>query len=179
MRGSMPRMKTTLLTLLFVLAFAGTARAGGQPGSIGIGAEYQISGLGGISANYDAGRFHVGGFFGFIDHDGPDNTTVDIGGRFFFHVAQTAASDFSIGGTIGIRSVHVPEGNPNTDTELFIEPSFQIRAFVATNVALSFTAGISIGTVDADGVDITGGNAPRSGNISGNVSGSAGVHYYF
>ena len=171
----MPRMKTTLATTILVLAIAGTAHAGGQPGSIGVGAEFQISGLGGISANYDTGKFHVGGFFGFIDNEGPNNTTIDVGGRFFFHLASTAASDFSIGGGIGIESTHNPDGNPNTDTRLFLEPAFQIRAFIATNVALSFTAGISISVVDASGIDITGGSSLRSGNISG----EAGIHYYF
>src|SRR5262249_27666133 len=134
MRVSMPRMRTTLVTILIVLTSSGIARAGGQPGSIGVGAEFQLSGLGGISANYDAGRFHVGGFFGLTDPAGGDNTEVDIGGRFFFHLASTATSDFSLGGTIGIGSRQNPGPAP-TDTLLFIEPGFQIRMFVVPNVA--------------------------------------------
>jgi len=166
----MPRMKKIMLAAILVFASVGTASAGGQPGSFGVGAEFQLSGIGGLSANYDAGKFHVGGFIGFFDPSGPNNTTVDIGGRFFFHVASTAMSDFSVGGGLGIQSIYDNPGDPNARrlTNLFIEPSFQIRAFLASNVALSFTAGIEIGTVDASEV-----------NVTGNISGEAGIHYYF
>ena len=159
-------MTKILLAAVFVLASAGTASAGGQPGSIGVGAEFQISGIGGLSANYDAGKFHVGGFLGFFDPAGGDNTTVDLGARFFFHVHSTAMPDFSLGGGLGIQSAH--NGVGNRTTNLFLEPSFQIRAFLASNVALSFTGGIEIGAVDASEV-----------NITGAISGEAGIHYYF
>ena len=162
-------MKKMLLTAIIVFASAGTASAGGQPGSFGVGAEFQLSGIGGLSANFDAGKFHVGGFLGFFDPDGPNNTTVDVGARFFFHVASTAMSDFGVGGGLGIQSTYEDRGMGRVRvTNLFLEPSFQIRAFLASNVALSFTAGIEIGTVDAQEV-----------NITGNISGEAGIHYYF
>lgn len=166
----MPRMKKILLAAFIVFASAGTASAGGQPGSFGVGAEFQLSGIGGLSANYDAGKFHVGGFLGFVDPAGTNNTTVDIGGRFFFHVASTAMSDFSVGGGLGIQSIYRNPGDPNSPrlTNLFLEPSFQIRMFIVPNVALSFTGGIEIGTVDASEV-----------NVTGNISGEAGIHYYF
>jgi hypothetical protein len=176
-------MKKIMLATILVLASVGTASAGGQPGSFGVGAEFQLSGLGGLSANYDAGKFHAGGFIGFSDPAGPNNTTVDVGGRFFFHVASTAMSDFSIGGGLGIESGYDNPGNPMSTrhTFLFLEPSFQIRAFIASNVALSFTGGIEIGTVDASEVRVIGGSA--TGNVNGgalgNVTGEAGIHYYF
>lgn len=163
-------MKKTLLaamTGMIMCAVAGTARAGGEPGSFGVGAEFQLSGVGGLSANYDAGPFHLGGFIGFFDPDGDDDDTFDIGGRFFYHVASTATSDFSVGGGIGIQSQNNPDPLGRL-TLLFLEPAFQIRAFVVPNVALSFTGGITIGTIDADDV-----------LISGQVFGNAGVHYYF
>jgi hypothetical protein len=167
----MPRMKKNLLiAATIVFASAGTASAGGEAGSIGVGAEFQLSNIGGVSANYDAGAFHVGGFLGFSDPAGINNTTVDFGGRFFFHVASTATSDFSVGGGLGIQSVYDDPGDPGATrlTNLFLEPSFQIRAFITSNVALSFTGGISIGTIDASGV-----------NITGDFNANAGVHYYF
>ena len=179
----MPHMKQIMLAAILVFVSAGTASAGGQPGSFGVGAEVQLSGLGGLSANYDAGKFHVGGFIGFSDPAGPNNTTVDVGGRFFFHVASTAMSDFSVGGGLGIESGYDDPGDPMSTrhTFLFLEPSFQIRAFIASNVALSFTGGIEIGTVDASEVRILGGSA--TGNVNGatlgNVTGEAGIHYYF
>jgi hypothetical protein len=166
----MPRMKNTMLIGVLVLAlsglaFSGTATAGGQPGTIGVGAEFEISDIGGVSVNYDAGRFHLGGFLGFNDPRGADNDTIEIGGRFFYHIASTAMSDFSLGGGLGIQSAN---GAGGRDTNLFLEPGFQIRAFIASNVALSFTGGISIGTIDANQVQITA-----------DFNGLAGVHYYF
>ena len=60
-------------------------------------------------------------------------------------------------------------------TLLFIEPAFQIRAFLASNVALSFTGGFSIGAADASDLVIGG----QVTGIDGQVTGMAGVHYYF
>ncbi|HEX3758380.1 MAG TPA: hypothetical protein VHW23_06720 [Kofleriaceae bacterium] len=165
-------MKQTLLAAVIVFASVGTARAGGQPNSIGVGAELQVSGVGGLSVNYDAGKFHAGGFFGYFDPQGPNNVTVDVGGRFFFHVASTATSDFSLGGSIGIESANDAPGNPNRHTDVFIEPAFQIRAFIVPNVALSFTGGLVIGAADVSELDLTS-------NTSGRVTGMAGIHYYF
>lgn len=164
----MPRMKKTLLAAMFVFASAGTASAGGQAGSIGVGAEFQISGLGGLSVNFDAGKFHAGGFLGYFDPAGPNNVTVDVGGRFFYHLASTASADFSLGGSLGIQSANDAPGNTNRHTDVFIEPSFQIRAFVVPNVALSFAGGVVIGAADASELD-----------LSGNIVGEAGIHYYF
>lgn len=161
-------MKTTFLAAMIVFASIGTARAGGQPNSIGVGAELQISGVGGLSVNYDAGRFHAGGFIGYFDPQGPNNSTVDVGGRFFFHIASTAMSDFSLGGSIGIENANDANNPNNRHNDVFIEPSFQIRMFVVPNVALSFTGGISIGTGDVSTVE-----------VSAQAVGIAGVHYYF
>ena len=50
----------------------------------------------------------------------------------------------------------------------YFEPGIQIRAFISNNVALSFTAGISFGLVDADGA-----------LLDGQFNALGGVHYYF
>ncbi len=162
----MRRMKQTLLVAAIVFATVGVAQAGGQPGSLGVGAEFQLSGVGGLSLNYDTGSFHVGGFVGLDDAEGDDNTEIEIGGRFYYHVHSTASSDFSIGGSLGVLSD--PVGPDERDTLLFIEPTLQIRSFITSNVALSFTAGFSIGAADASDLVITG-----------DLVGLAGVHYYF
>lgn len=176
--------KTSLLVAAVLAASAGVASAGGQAGSLGVGAEYQLSGLGGGSVNYDAGQFHVGGFLGFFDPAGPDNTLFEIGARFYYHLHSTAMSDFGLGGGFGLASVPVGGGmNNNRDTDVFLEPGFQIRVFLASNVALSFTGGLVIGLIDASNVAITaqgvGGSAVDfgAGNIVFNAG--AGVHYYF
>jgi len=148
---------------------AGTASAGGSKSSLGVGGEYQLSGLGGVSANYDLGDFHLGGFLGFSDGGGEDDTDIDIGARFYYHIHSTAMADFGVGVGfgVGLRGDRAP-GVDNNTTIVFIEPGFQIRAFVASNVALSFTGGLTLGVADADGVA-----------IGAQPTGSAGVHYYF
>jgi hypothetical protein len=161
-------MMKNMLVVACIVGSASLAHAGGQQGTIGVGAEFQINGIGGASMNYDAGQFHVGGFFGFQDPPGGDNTEYEIGGRFFWHVHKSAMADFGIGGGLGIESVPPGGAGGDRQTGLWLEPSFQIRAFIASNVALSFTAGIVIGAVDADTKAITG-----------TPTGGAGIHYYF
>ena len=177
-------IKTSFLAALIVATTAGVASAGGQAGSVGVGAEYQLSGLGGASLNYDAGQFHLGGFLGFFDPAGPDNTLFEIGGRFYYHLHSTAMSDFGLGGSLGLASVPVGGGMTNDrNTDVFLEPGFQIRVFLASNVALSFTTGIVIGVIDASNVAITGQGVGGSvadlggGNVVFNAG--AGIHYYF
>jgi len=175
-------VKTSFLAALLVVAASGVASAGGQSGSVGVGAEYQLSGLGGPSINYDAGQFHVGGYLGFFDPAGPDNTLFEIGARFFYHINSTAMSDFGVGGGFGLASVPPGGGMGNRETDVFLEPGFQIRLFAASNVALSFNGGLVIGVVDASSVAITGqgvgGSLFTAGGAVG-FSAGAGVHYYF
>lgn len=165
-------MKKTQLAMLFVMATAGAANAGGSEGSIGVGAEYQLSGPGGVSFNYDAGKFHVGAFLGLNDEAGDDNTDFTVGARFYYHIASTAMSDFSVGGSVGILSdatpAMTPGGDSDRDTNLYLEPGFQIRAFVASNVALSFSGGLAIRLLDDEGTE-----------FGAQATGIAGVHYYF
>src|SRR2546423_13825975 len=95
-----------------------------------------------------------------------------------------ARSDFGSGGGLGLESVPAGGMNNGRNTYMFFEPSFQIRVFLASNVALSFTGGISIGVVDASGVLITGQGA-TGGAFSVDAAagvgflGGARVHYYF
>lgn len=169
--------KHILLASLLVLATTSPALAGGKEGSIGVGAEFGLSslvvnnavaiGVGGASVNYDAGMFHVGGFLGFHDGGGNNDTDYTFGARFYYHLHDTPQSDFGVGGMIGFYS----QDNPapiDRQSLLYFEPGVQFRAFVATNVALSFTVGMSFGLADADGA-----------NITGQLQGLAGVHYYF
>ncbi|HEY4176237.1 MAG TPA: hypothetical protein VGM90_05380 [Kofleriaceae bacterium] len=170
--------KTLLAAALVVAASAGSAFAGGSPGSIGVGAEYLLSGgllpsqggaiAGGPSLNYDAGQFHVGGFLAIADGGGSNDTDIGIGGRFFYHVASSAMADFSVGGSLGYLSfdTHVPMGGSRTNF-VFIEPGAQIRAFIVPNVALSATIGLTIGAGDAQGLALTGQTV------------TGGIHYYF
>jgi hypothetical protein len=166
-------VKTSLCAAGFVAVLAGAAHAGGQSGSIGVGAEYQLNGIGGASLNADQGDFHAGGFVGFSDEPGAGNTTLMLGARFFWHVHTTAMSDFAVGGGFGFASV--PDDAPMSNDQLsqiFIEPSVQVRLFLASNVAASATTGVVIGVVDAEGVGITG-------QAIGGLTTGLGLHYYF
>lgn len=160
----------SLVLGLTAVAGADTSVRPVPDGTIGVGAELQLNGLGGASVNYDAGKFHVGGFFGFEDGGGDNDTDFAFGARFYYHVHSSASADFSIGGSFGLESVAAPvAGDPdNRATGLWIEPGIQVRAFIAKNVALSFSTGLSIGLIDANGV-----------SIGGQVNAVAGVHYYF
>lgn len=160
--------RITMLAGFVLVATTAAAHAGGQEGAIGVGVEIGNNGeAGGVSMNYDAGKFHVGGFLGFNDGGGDNDTDYTFGGRFYWHVHQTAMSDFGVGGGVGFFSQD--QADPmDRQSRLYFEPGFQIRAFVTSNVALSFTGGISFRLVDADGA-----------TIGGQLSGVAGIHYYF
>lgn len=158
------------LLLLCVLATTGPALAGGKEGTVGVGAEYGLNGItGGGSVNYDAGMFHVGGFLGFHDDGGDNDTDYTFGARFYYHLHDTPLSDFGVGGMIGFYSQDY-RNDPRTERQslLYFEPGVQFRAFIANNVALSFTVGLSFALADANG-----------GDIDGQLQGLAGVHYYF
>jgi len=146
-----------------------SASASSVEGEVGVGAEFQLSGLGGPSVSYDGGTYHVGGFFGFSDGGGDDDTDMSIGGRFFYHVHSTAMSDFGLGGSLGIGFIGDRSDAVDDDQNgFYLEPGAQIRAFFCENIALSFTVGISVAAGDAEGTAITG-----------QTTGSGGVHYYF
>jgi hypothetical protein len=156
-------MKHTLLTILLVSVPA-TAFAGGSAGSIGVGVEVSALGSADLSANYDAGPFHVGGAFGYSDNRfGMDDNDVRITGRFYYHLHSTALADFGLGAEATIED---QSGDNNTLFDLV--GGFQVRSFISTNVALSFTGGFVVGLVDDDGF-----------SLSGTPVGVAGVHYYF
>lgn len=165
-------MRTILAAALSLatLTVAAPAWAGGSEGSIGVGAEYTLLGTGGLSVNYDAGAFHAGGFIGYYKDVAPavGEWDLDLGGRFFFHVHETAMADFSLGGQLGIQLQNNVGAPDNDFTIVTIDLGAQIRVFLQSNVALSATLGVGIATADGDGFALTGGTI-----------GSAGIHYYF
>ncbi len=165
-------MKNSLLATSFLLVTAGTVHAGGSGGSIGVGAEYMAFGIGldvgGASVVFDQGDFHAGAFLGFSDGVTPgDDTEITLGGQFYYHVHSTAMSDFGVGAMIALQNEDDPDPD-NERTDVFIDLGAQIRAFVTSNVALSFGIGLGIATADADGVV-----------LSADPVAVGGVHYYF
>ena len=170
--------KTLLCAAFLTAAAAGTASAGGTPGSVGVGYESSLGAIDlgqfgtyrfdGVSVNYDGGDFHAGGLVGIRDGGNDNDTDLTLGGRFYWHVGSTGSADFGVGGALTYATID-DRGDPNGGASiLYLEPGFQIRAFVVPNVALSVTGGLVIGAADAEGLGLTG-----------QATGSAGVHYYF
>lgn len=168
----MRNLKISLAALATVAALGGTALAGGSPNTFGLGAEAMFSNsddnIGGLSANYDFGDFHLGGFLGVSDPAGANNTRLELGARFYYHLHSSAMADFGVGGALAYANTPVGGASDAKNDEVYLVPGIQIRAFVASNVALSFSAGIALGLGDADGVA-----------LDGLLTGGAGVHYYF
>jgi hypothetical protein len=163
-------MRKLMISLVVLVTASSPAWAGGSPQSFGVGAEVLLTNsnddIGGISGNYDFGDFHLGGFLGVNDPAGANNTRLELGARFYYHLHSSAMADFGVGGAIAYANV--PAGGNTKNDEVYLVPGLQIRAFVASNVALSLTAGIALGLGDADGV-----------RLDGQLTGGAGVHYYF
>jgi hypothetical protein len=155
-----------------VLFFASSAFAGGSKGSIGVGVDVPLAsgdggGLSEASVDYDAGQFNAGAGLGIADPDGPSNTQVDVSGRFYFHVASSAMADFGVGGDLLFQNIqHGP--NMGSSANFFLDPGIQVRAFIASNVAIIFTAGLSIGIGDDKAVF-----------FGGNPVADCGFRYYF
>lgn len=167
---------TVLAALSLLFALGGTAVAqddsGGTPAAgsgssssggigktgMGLGAEAMLSGLVGPTFIYDASAWRISGTL-LINDDGND-TTVGLGGRFWFSLHNTSASDFSVGGGASLVD--------NDGSVFAIEGGAQLRAFVVENVALSGTIGINLFLGDADGF-----------GTGGQLIGSVGVAYFF
>jgi hypothetical protein len=140
---------------------------------LGVGAEGMLfGGPSGLSVAYDAGPWHIDTLLG-LEKLGGVRSTFNLGGRFWYHLHNTANADFSVGGGLGYR--HSPAGAGSADS-LYIELGAQLRAFLTSNVALSASLGLSIATVDAEGYGIGGqvfsGQEPFGGA-------GIGLHYYF
>src|SRR5437762_3476300 len=110
---------------------------------VGVGAAAMQGGLPfGLSVAYDAGPWHIDSILGIAKGDGEspfNRTSFGLGGRFWWHLHKTANADFSIGGGLGFS-----HNGPTKDDILTIEAGGQLRAFIASNVSLSFSTGLAI-----------------------------------
>jgi hypothetical protein len=156
---------TTTTTTSTTTTTGGTGA--GHGGTLGVGIIAPlIVGFPGVSAVFDGAAWHIEGLLGLQKPNGsgpPARVSIDVGGRFWFHIHATSNSDFSVGG--GLTYLHV--GSQDTDS-LLIDAGGQMRAFVTTNVAVSVTMGLGIATIDYNNLLVGGG-----------LFGAAGIHYYF
>jgi hypothetical protein len=144
------------------------ALAGATHGTgLGIGVAAMLAGPVGLSVAYDAGPWHLDSMLGISKDDGPDpadrRPSIDLGGRFWFHLHKSTNSDFSIGAGLGYQ-----HHGPSTADVLSVEGGAQLRAFIVSNVALSFSVGLGVQMVDVSRVV-----------LGGQFVGGAAVHYYF
>jgi hypothetical protein len=161
-----PATTTTTTTTTTGTTTSGTGA--GHGGTLGVGIMAPlIIGFPGVSAVFDGAAWHLEGLLGLQKgNSGPPNAgrvSVDVGGRFWFHIHATSNSDFSVGG--GLTYLHL--GPQDTDS-LLIDAGGQMRAFITTNVALSVTMGLGLATIDYNNLI-----------LGGNLFGAAGIHYYF
>jgi hypothetical protein len=146
-----------------------SASGGGTATGLGIGIQAMLAGPLGPAVVYATESFHIEGMFSFAD-DGGDNSDLDVGGRFYWHLHQATSADFSIGGGVGLEmlSENGPMGEEQEATNIFIEGGAEIRFFPVPNVSLSASLGVIVATGDADGFAATG-----------QLIGGVGIAYFF
>ncbi len=174
-----------LLSLASRQAAAQEEGGGRSNTAFGIGAQSMLRGPGGIAATFDIGLIHIDGIFYMVNTDGGGlfangGDSFGLGGRVFYSVHQTAASDLSLGGGLGIT---LRDQGPQDDTLISLEGGAKMRAFIVSNVALTAFLGLSIVLDDNDGGDdedgfVIGGQQLGSFSSLGLTSGF-GFTYYF
>jgi hypothetical protein len=118
------------------------------------------------------GRYHFDGLFSlsrnFDGSSGRDNTTFDLGGRFWYHLHAATYADFSVGAGLLLDSHRSPPGDRRMD--VLLDLGAQIRAFLVSNVALLGSLGMGI-TIRDNSDDVL--------QIGGKPLGEIGIAYFF
>jgi hypothetical protein len=118
----------------------------------------------GPSVVYQTPKFHIDGILAYGDVE--DFTTLAIGGRFYYELHSTQASDLSIGGGLGLINISVGD---ESDTSFQFEAGGKIRAFLAPSVAIN--AALGLGYITGDNFDYV--------LFGGQLMGSVGLTYFF
>jgi hypothetical protein len=114
------------------------------------------------------GQFHVEGLFGLYHQNGTD---FDMAARGWYHVHAASSADFSVGAGLGFtRRRNTPAGLTSAQWDFEMELGAQIRAFIVSNVALLGSVGLGLYIPDTGNTVV---------NISGNLTGTVGLAYYF
>ena len=136
---------------------------------IGIGlTETFALGVAGPAVTYQTPQFHIDGILNFGSQD--DTTTVGVGGRFFYELHSTQASDLSIGGGLGFFHINIDNdpGDDYSETLIQFEVGAKIRAFLAPSVCLNGSVGMGLISGDFDHNEFTG-----------QILGGVGATYFF
>tara|TARA_R110002096_G_scaffold434832_1_gene658035 strand:- start:13638 stop:14114 length:477 start_codon:yes stop_codon:yes gene_type:complete len=124
-----------------------------QATAFGIGGQLALSGFGGVQVVYNTDTFHIDGLVSFFDEV---NTTISLGGRYFYHFNRSERADFSFGAGLGFTHIN------DVDIDvLHFEAVGQIRVFLTPAVVMSTTFGVALQSLDVDavglGTDLLGG----------------------
>jgi hypothetical protein len=182
-------LSTSVLAAMFVHAMPAiaqledtggeTSSSGGGGGSrFGVGMETVLTApfnaddvrfifpTGAAAVSFDTGDFRIDGllYLLFVEDDA---TTFALGGRFFYKLHSTTKSDFSAGA--GLALGFIDGDRSDADIRVAMEGAFQIRIFLASNVALSGSAGLGFSF----------GDNPFIFGITGQLTGNLGLIYYF
>jgi hypothetical protein len=122
-----------------------------------------IFGLAGPSVVYQTPSFHVDGILSFASNGA---TVIGAGGRFFYELHSTQASDLSIGGGVGFLNI---DAGPGSDTHIHVEIGGKIRAFLAPSVAVNASVGFGFISTEAEDPLF----------LTGQLLGSIGITYFF
>jgi hypothetical protein len=157
----------------------GGGGGGGKAAGIGVGAETMLA-AGFVPSNtptaaasfvYDASMWRVNAL---LAMESAGATDLFLGGKFWYNLHTGVASDFAVGGGLGILFDGDDAGGPGDDdqTHFVIEAGIQLRAFVVPNVAIGGTAGIGFVILDeAAGDDFF--------LLGGQIMGGLGIWYFF
>jgi hypothetical protein len=121
--------------------------------------------LAGPAVTYQTQKFHIDGILSYGDNDA--FTTLGVGGRFYYELHSTQASDLSVGGGLGILNI---DNGDNSDSAVLIEAGGKIRAFLAPSVAVNASLGLGYvsGAFDRDYI-----------LFGGQLVGAIGITYFF
>lgn len=177
---------TVMLVPRLAAAQAESAAGGSEATGIGVGiqamqgtaevdvplgpgvAETFSLGVAGPAITYQTPQFHIDGILNFGSQN--DTTTLGAGGRFFYELHSTQASDLSIGGGLGFFHINVDNdgGDDYSETLIQFEVGAKIRAFLAPSVCVNGSVGMGIISGDFDH------NA-----FTGQILGGVGLTYFF
>jgi hypothetical protein len=152
----------------------GATSGNGRGFGLGAVAFYQPVALGNVSNTVPnllltwgnaGGQFHVDGLVGLYHNTGTD---FDLAARGWYHVHATSSADFSLG--VGLGFTRRRNYVATTQWDFEMELGAQVRAFIVSNVALLGSLGLGLYIPDT---------GPTVVNISGNLTGTVGLAYYF
>jgi len=175
-------LSVSLAAFVLVLAPRTAAAQGSEATGIGVGVQAMLPSFGGDfevvpdvfvgipplagpAVTYQAPQFHIDGILSYGDNDAI--TTLGLGGRFYYELHSTQASDLSVGGGLGFMNI---DFGPDSDTAILVEAGGKIRAFLAPSVAVNASVGLGY---------LTGLGESDLILFGGQLLGTIGITYFF